>query len=184
MSIPDYQTLMLPILVALSKSDSLSTKDLREKVGKEFKLTDEQQAELLPSGRQPIFTNRVAWGLVYLGIIVLANPLVLYSYCAKCICRKDACSHVFPGKLTSLLPARKQGSYAFMDYLGTALPLVALFGFPQCWLWKSKAVFIAYWILILLGLIEIFFLVCRDCRNENCPIKGPVLKPGEAPRRV
>ena len=57
--------------------------------------------------------NFTGWGLVYVGIIVLANPLVLYSCCAKCLCRQDACSHVVPGKLTRLLPARKPGPYSF-----------------------------------------------------------------------
>lgn len=109
------------------------------------------------------------WGLVYLGIVVLANPMVLYSYCAKCRCREDACSHVIPGRLTRLLPTRKAGPYSFMDYLGTALPLVALFGFPQVWLWQNKALFIAYWSLLLTGLIEIWFRVCRTCSNTNCP---------------
>jgi hypothetical protein len=27
-------------------------------------------------------------GLVYLTIIIIANPIVLYSYCAKCLCRE------------------------------------------------------------------------------------------------
>ena len=116
----------------------------------------------------------LGWGLVYLGIIIVANPIILYSYCAKCLCREHACSHVFPGKLTSLLPARKQGPYSFVDYLGTALPLIALFGFPQFWLWQRKSAFIAYWILILLGLIEILLLVCRHCENENCPMNRSV----------
>jgi len=111
----------------------------------------------------------INWGLVYLGIVVLANPMVLYSYCAKCLCREDACSHVIPGWLTRLLPTRKAGPYSFMDYLGTALPLVALFGFPQIWLWQSKGLLILFWILVTIGLVEILLFVCRTCRNANCP---------------
>ena len=110
------------------------------------------------------------WGFIYLGIIILANPIVLYAYCAKCLCRDDACSHVFPGKLTRLLPARKQGPYTIMDYFWTVLSLIALFGFPQIWLWQSTGLFFGYWLLLLLGLAEILFFVCRTCRNQNCPI--------------
>ncbi len=94
-------------------------------------------------------------GIVYLGIIILANPVVLYAYCAKCLCREDACSHVFPGKLTRLLPARKQGSYKFADYFWTALSLLALFGFPIPWLWQSKMLFF--------GLLAAAYH--RSCRN-------------------
>lgn len=110
------------------------------------------------------------WGLMYLGIIILASPMVLYAYCAKCLCRDDACSHIFPGKLTRLLPSRKQGAYTIMDYCWTALSLIALFGFPIPWLWRSKIVFIGYLLFILIGLAEILFLVCRACRNQNCPM--------------
>jgi hypothetical protein len=36
-----------------------------------------------------LLSHSIGWGLVYLGIIMLANPIVLYSYCAKCLCRKE-----------------------------------------------------------------------------------------------
>ena len=117
-----------------------------------------------------LLTVSPGWGLMYLGIIILANPTVLYFYCAKCLCRNDACSHVYPGKLTHLLPERKQGPYTFMDYLWTSLSLIALFGFPLIWLWRSTVLYFGYWLLLLLGLAEILFFVCRTCRNENCPM--------------
>ena len=114
----------------------------------------------------------VALGVVYLAVIIITLPVVLYSYCAKCTCRDGACSHVFPGRLTRLLPARKPGPYSRMDYLGTALSLLALFGFPQLWLWQTKTVFIVFWIILTAALVEIIFLVCRTCNNQSCPLKG------------
>ena len=117
-----------------------------------------------------MLNESAGWGLVYLGIIILANPTVLYAYCAKCVCRDDACSHVYPGKLTRLLPARKQGPYTIMDYFWTALSLIALFGFPLIWLWRNTVFYFGYWLLLLTGLAEILFFVCRTCRNENCPM--------------
>jgi hypothetical protein len=113
--------------------------------------------------------NFTGWGLVYVGIIVLANPLVLYSYCAKCPGREDACSHVIPGKLTRLLPTRRQAPYTFWDYFATALALAVLLGFPQIWLWRSTGLWVLFWILTTVGLVEILFFVCRTCRNANCP---------------
>ena len=116
-----------------------------------------------------MLSNFIGWGLVYLGIMVLANPIALYSYCAKCLCREDACSHIIPGKLTRLLPVRREGPYSFGDYFATALSLVALLGFPQIWLWRSKGLFVLFWILVTIGLVEILLFVCRTCRNANCP---------------
>ena len=116
-----------------------------------------------------MLSKSIGLGIVYLGIIMLANPIVLYSYCAKCICREAACSHVIPGKLTRFLPPRKQGPYTFWDYFGTAISLIVLFGFPQFWLWQSKSMLICFWILLFVGILEIFFFVCRACSNTNCP---------------
>jgi len=116
-----------------------------------------------------VLINSIGWGLAYLSIVVVANPVILYSYCAKCLCREDACSHAIPGKLTRLLPLRRQGPYSFWDYFATALSLVALLGFPQFWLWQSKGLFILFLILVTIGLLEILFFVCRTCSNANCP---------------
>ena len=49
-----------------------------------------------------MLSQSISRGLVYLAILMLANPIVLYSYFAKCLCRETSCSHVIPGKLTRL----------------------------------------------------------------------------------
>ncbi|MBA4544095.1 restriction endonuclease [Thermoactinomyces daqus] len=64
--IPDYQTLMLPVLEYLSNGKEHTTKDLREAMAREFKITDEARKQLLPSGRKPVFDNRVSWACTYL----------------------------------------------------------------------------------------------------------------------
>ncbi len=66
MPIPDYQSLMLPLLKLLSNGQELS---LREAIGilsEKFQLTDEEKKELLPSGLQPVIDNRVGWARTYL----------------------------------------------------------------------------------------------------------------------
>jgi restriction system protein len=65
MAIPDYQTLMLPVLQC-SAAGEVSVRDAVERLAREFKLTDEERTELLPSGKQAIFTNRVQWAKTYL----------------------------------------------------------------------------------------------------------------------
>ena len=66
MAIPDYQSIMLPLLVHLGDSEIKSTQETIDELAKEFNLNDLEKKELLPSGQQPIFTNRIAWAKTYL----------------------------------------------------------------------------------------------------------------------
>ena len=66
MPIPDFQTLMLPVLRYASTIDEHSLKDATDYLADEFSLTKEEREELLPSGRQPVFYNRVGWARTYL----------------------------------------------------------------------------------------------------------------------
>lgn len=64
--IPDYQTLMLPLLRLLSDRQEYKYRDIIEAMALEFKITDEERKELLASGAQAIFDNRVGWAKTYL----------------------------------------------------------------------------------------------------------------------
>jgi restriction system protein len=66
MAIPDFQTVMRPLLEIASDGNEHALADAREGLAQVFKLTDQETKELLPSGRQAIFSNRVAWAKVYL----------------------------------------------------------------------------------------------------------------------
>jgi restriction system protein len=66
MAIPDFQTLMLPTLKALSDNKEHPFKDVVEMLAVEFKLTQEELSEMLPSRRARTFYNRVAWAKFYL----------------------------------------------------------------------------------------------------------------------
>lgn len=66
MQIPDYQTIMLPLLEVLSDGKIYTTRELIEALSVKFRLGDEERKELLPSGQQPIFDNRVGWARTYL----------------------------------------------------------------------------------------------------------------------
>jgi restriction endonuclease Mrr len=65
MSIPDYQSLMLPVLSA-SLDGEIRIGDLVERLAEKLALTPEERAELLPSGKQTLFSNRVHWAKTYL----------------------------------------------------------------------------------------------------------------------
>lgn len=64
--IPDYQSLMLPLLRLVSDRQEHKYRDLIEKLATEFQITDEERKELLASGNQAIFDNRVGWAKTYL----------------------------------------------------------------------------------------------------------------------
>ena len=66
MAIPDFQSLMLPVLRA-SASGEVKISDVVSQLSSELKLTDEEASELLPSGKQTTFANRVNWAKSYLG---------------------------------------------------------------------------------------------------------------------
>jgi len=106
----------------------------------------------------------------YVLILIFAPVLIVYSYCSKCVCRNYQCGHVFPGKLTKLLPERKEGPYSIVDIAVTAVSLSALIGYPQFWLWQNQSLFILFWVLTIFGLAEILLFVCKGCKNENCPV--------------
>ncbi|MBC8554298.1 MAG: restriction endonuclease [Candidatus Brocadiales bacterium] len=66
MTIPDYQTVMLPLLEHLGDKEEKATRETLDALASRFNLTEEEKKELLPSGQQPIFSNRVGWAKVYL----------------------------------------------------------------------------------------------------------------------
>ena len=66
MAIPDFQTLMLPVLDAVSDGNEHLFRDLVESLALKFGLTPEERKQLLPSGRYPTFDNRVGWAKTYL----------------------------------------------------------------------------------------------------------------------
>lgn len=66
MPIPDFQSLMRPLLQFAADGSVHSVRDGLDKLATEFKLSDDERKELLPSGRQEVFTNRVAWAKTHL----------------------------------------------------------------------------------------------------------------------
>ncbi|MCO5069372.1 MAG: restriction endonuclease [Kiritimatiellae bacterium] len=66
MLIPDYQACMLPLLRFAGDGQEHQLKDAIASLAGEFSLTEEEKNEFLPSGQQPVFTNRVGWARTYL----------------------------------------------------------------------------------------------------------------------
>lgn len=65
MAIPDYQTLMLPVLRSAAFGE-VRMAEVIERLAQDSNLSDEEKTELLPSGKQTTFSNRVHWAKTYL----------------------------------------------------------------------------------------------------------------------
>ncbi len=74
MAIPDYQTCMLPLLEFLDDQNEHSLREAIDHLAIKFKLTEDELKQLLPSGQQAIFNNRVAWARTYLKQAGLLEP--------------------------------------------------------------------------------------------------------------
>jgi restriction system protein len=66
MAIPDFQSIMLPVLQIAADGQEHNQSEIRETLALQFQLTQDEREEMLPSGRQARFSNRVAWSIVYL----------------------------------------------------------------------------------------------------------------------
>lgn len=66
MAIPDYQTIMLPLLHLAGDTKAHRVHDAVDHLAREFNLTEEERQELIPSGRVPRFHNNVTWARTYM----------------------------------------------------------------------------------------------------------------------
>ena len=66
MPVPDFQSLMLPALKALSGGVETPVAELRARIAAAEGLTPEDMRKMHPSGRHSVFANRVAWAVIYM----------------------------------------------------------------------------------------------------------------------
>ena len=66
MNIPDFQTVMLPIMEIAADNNIYPMRDLVNKLIDKYGLSDEEKKELLPSGKQTVFENRIGWAKTHL----------------------------------------------------------------------------------------------------------------------
>ena len=66
MAVPDFQSLMLPVLKAFADGGEPTLAQVRERVAAVEGLSAEDVREMLPSGRQAVFVNRVSWAVIYM----------------------------------------------------------------------------------------------------------------------
>jgi hypothetical protein len=116
------------------------------------------------------FHTSWALGITYLAICLIAPPVVLWAYCAKCAC-KAHCAHVLPGRVATLFD-RESRPYTRAEMATMSIALLLLIGLPQLWLWRSIGLLIAFWALIAISVAQIRLFICKTCSNVHCPL-GP-----------
>lgn len=84
MVIPHFEMLTAPMLNYASDKQERSYRDTIELLANKYNLSEDERKELLPSGRMPIFDNRVGWTLFYLkkaGLLEGTNNIF-----SRCMC--------------------------------------------------------------------------------------------------
>lgn len=66
MGIPDYQSLMMPVLELAGDGKEHQFRPTAERLADQFGLSPLEREEMLPSGLQPVFENRLGWAITYL----------------------------------------------------------------------------------------------------------------------
>jgi hypothetical protein len=110
-------------------------------------------------------------GLTYLVVCGLGLGGILFAYCAKCPCREQ-CGHVIPGKVVGALGQRTPGPYTPLELVVVGLALLGLVAVPQAWLWHYPAMFMVFWAMTIIAVVQIRAFVCRACDNVYCPARA------------
>ena len=66
MAVPSFQDMMLPLLQFAADGREHTSSEAIEFLAQQFRLSDAEQREVLPSGKQSRFVNRVGWAATYL----------------------------------------------------------------------------------------------------------------------
>ena len=66
MPVPDFQTIMLPLLQQFGDGNEHSIHEVLDNLTQVFSLSEQELNEMLPSGKQTTFYNRVGWARTYL----------------------------------------------------------------------------------------------------------------------
>lgn len=73
--IPDFQTIMLPLILSFNNEEVLTSKELRNRMIKHFNINEDEQKQTTPSGKQLLYYNRIAWAITYLKMAELIESV-------------------------------------------------------------------------------------------------------------
>jgi len=71
MPIPDFQSIMLPLLTLCKDCKEHTNREVIEALAQQFAMTEQERQKRLPSGQQRVFDNRVAWARAHMKMALL-----------------------------------------------------------------------------------------------------------------
>jgi len=80
MAVPSFDEFFLPLLQLLREHGSLRFADIKTMLAERMDLSEEDQRELLPSGKQRRYDNRVGWARTYLSKAALLRNVTRGTY--------------------------------------------------------------------------------------------------------
>lgn len=78
--IPDFQSIMLPLLKSFKNDEIKISKQIRKEMIDYFKISEDEETQKIPSGKQYVYCNRIAWAISYLKMAELITTSARGSY--------------------------------------------------------------------------------------------------------
>lgn len=126
MTVPDYQTIMLPLLTSTQDGQEHTLANVLEVLAEHFQLTPEDLEERLPSGQMGRFYNRVGWARTYLAKAGLLAPTRRGAFCITQRGQEVLSAH--PPAITGALLAQFAEFAAFRGAVTAPVPSVSANG--------------------------------------------------------
>ncbi len=126
MSIPDYQSILLPLLKLYAERGEVSLTEAIDATAAHFVLTEADRAQPLPSGRDNLLRNRVEWARQYLVYATLVRPVRHGVAAITELGQQWAAERTAPLKVTDfkVIPGYEQRLLGSADGAATALAAV------------------------------------------------------------
>jgi len=109
---------------------------------------------------------------VYMLLIGTNLFFVALADCRTCPRRLGKCTHFYVGRLTKLLPPKKNSKPNPIAHMRVLAGWAVVHAIPQAWLWQqSKIMFSVFWLAPVLGVVFLRLVVCwQMCGNKQCPM--------------
>lgn len=111
-----------------------------------------------------------ALGVAYVALALVSLLAIVAVFCSKCADR-DRCGHVVLGPVARLMRREiRKGAYTGVELALNSIALALIFLLPLGWLWRFPLALGGFFLLLLLGSIDIRARVCPACGNAACPL--------------
>lgn len=117
-----------------------------------------------------VYVNSVLLSIIYLILCFFSILSLVYVQCCDCPRRNLNCTHIWFGKITTLLKWKKGPPSKSTYYLGLSIYFIGISGFPLYWLLKNLYHLIIFYILngLVYFLGTYYKSNCKKCTYTRC----------------